>query len=183
MLPTPKKYTYQEFLEITKDKRAELIDGEIYLWTSPSTEHQRTVGRLFAKFLDLFSERECEPLIAPYDVIFENEATNEKHVVQPDIAVICDKSKLTKDNYRGVPKLIVEVLSPSNASFDYIRKMDLYARFGVGEYWIASPKSKTIQVFVLQDGVYFEYATFSKDDLVKSSCFDNVEMKLNEIYD
>ena len=183
MIPKPKKYSYQEFLEITKDKRAEFINGEIYLWASPSTEHQRTVGRLFAKFSSFFSGQDCEPFVAPYDVVFENEETGEKHVVQPDITIICDKTKLTKDNYRGVPKLIIEVLSPSNASHDYIRKMDLYARFGVEEYWIASPKSKTIQVFVLQDGIYFEYATFSKDDIVKSYYFKDIEIKLNEIYE
>jgi Uma2 family endonuclease len=182
MLPEARKYSYQEFLELTKDKRAEFIDGQIYLWASPSTEHQRTVGRLFAKFLEYFEDKGCEPFVAPYDVIFENENTGEKHVVQPDITVICDKSKITAENYRGIPKLIVEVLSPSNASHDYIKKMDLYSRFGVDEYWIASPKGKTVQVFVLKEGIYIEYGTFSKDDFVESAFFNDLKINLTEIF-
>ncbi|MCX7903418.1 MAG: Uma2 family endonuclease [Caloramator sp.] len=182
MLPELRRYSYEEFLEITKDKWAEFIDGQIYLWASPSTEHQRVLGKIFAKFLEYFKEKECEPFVAPYDVIFENENSGEKHVVQPDITVICDKSKITEENYKGIPKLIVEVLSPSNASYDYIKKMDLYSRFGVEEYWIASSKGKTIQVFVLKDGVYIEYGTYSKDDFVESAIFSDLKINLTEIF-
>lgn len=185
MLPLGhKKYTYEEFLEITKDiERAEFIDGEIYCQASPNTEHQRISIKLSNKIFNYFDGKECEVFSAPYNIIFENSETGEKSSSQPDIVVICDKSKFTKTNYSGKPTLIIEILSDSTASIDTIKKMDLYMRFGVKEYWIVRPKSKTIDIYFLENGIYTEPMAYSKDDIVSSNIFSDLSIKLKDIFE
>lgn len=182
MLPQyNKRYTYEDYLSISKKQRAELIDGEIYLLSSPTFEHQRIISKLNVLFENFFDNKGCVPVIAPFDVILEDK--DEKNVVQPDLLVICDKSKINDRGYKGVPDLIVEVLSPSTASRDYVEKMNLYMRYGVKEYWIINPKSKTIEIFNLnEDGYYGIPKTFSKDDVVKSEIFDFIEFQISKIF-
>jgi Uma2 family endonuclease len=115
-------------------------------------------------------------------VIFEDEKTGDIHVVQPDIVVICNRKFITEKGYKGVPKLIVEVLSPSSVSVDYIKKMQLYGYFGVCEYWIVNPRNKSVQVFVLDNGVYIEYTALSQKGIVKSAVFENLEFDIENVF-
>lgn len=91
----------------------------------------------------------CNVYPAPFDVILKNDnedVTNSKNIVQPDISVICDKSKLTDKGCTGSPDMIVEVISPFNPSNDYVRKLNLYEQFKVKEYWIINPMRKNIHI-------------------------------------
>ncbi|MCX7950919.1 MAG: Uma2 family endonuclease [Clostridiales bacterium] len=182
-LPQRNKYTYEEFLEITKDEKyAEFINGEIFLHATPTLIHQHIVGRLYAKFLEYFEKKQndCLPFIAPFDIIFENE--NETNKVQPDIFVLCGEKPMDKNSIKGVPTLVVEVLSPSNSSYDYIKKMDLYSRFGVKEYWIVSPSNKTVEIFSLTDeGVYGEPVIYFVNH-IKSSLFVDLSIELDLLF-
>ncbi|MFL0197634.1 Uma2 family endonuclease [Clostridium sp. WILCCON 0269] len=145
MIPGSKKYTYDEFLQLTKDtERAEFIDGEIYMIASPTPEHQRISGNIFFELKNYFKNKGCEPFAAPLDIVLENDRGDKTDIVQPDLVVICDKSKFTSSNYKGIPTLIIEILSPSTAAKDTIKKMDLYMKFKLAEYWIVRPKSKTV---------------------------------------
>ncbi|BCS82227.1 Uma2 family endonuclease [Anaerocellum diazotrophicum] len=182
MIPEKKRATYEEFLKISQEKRAEFIDGSIYLLASPSFEHQMTISKLNLEFMRYFEGKECIPVISPFDVIFEDEKTGDIHVIQSDIVVICNKKFITEKGYKGVPKLIVEVLSPSSASVDYIKKMQLYSYFGVCEYWIVNPRNKSVQVFVLDNGVYIEYAALSQKGIVKSAVFENLEFDIENVF-
>ena len=181
MLPELKKVTYKEFCEIDKgEDRLEYINGEVYLQSAPSVEHQSVVTNLSTELGIYFKGKECRHFVAPFDVVLQNET--EKHKVQPDITVICDNSGFTKNNYTGVPTIVVEVLSPSTVSKDYIIKMDLYMRFGVKEYWIVSPKNKSMEIFALENGSYLEPIVYSKNDTVKSTLFDNLSIQLKDIF-
>jgi Uma2 family endonuclease len=149
---------------------------------SPSIQHQRIIGALYRELSNYFDGKECEAVLSPYDVIFLEDET--KHIVQPDISIICDKSKYTANGYCGVPELIIEVLSPSNSSWDYVKKMDLYSRFRVKEYWIVSPQNSNIQVFILNEelGVYKEPLTYSRNDVIKSNLFNKLSIELKNIF-
>lgn len=116
------KITYEEFLKIERNEEnlLEYINGQTYELPHPSLEHQRIVTKLSIEFGNYFKGSKCEHFIAPFDVVFENE--NEIHKVKPDIAVICEKDGLNKDNYKGVPSLIIEVLSSSTSLKDYTKK-------------------------------------------------------------
>lgn len=185
MLPESKKHTYDEFLQLTKDtERAELIDGEIYMIASPTPEHQRISGNIFFEMKNYFKNKECEPFAAPLDIVLENDSGDKTDIVQPDLMVICDKSKFTSSNYKGIPTLIIEILSPSTAAKDTIKKMDLYMRFKLPEYWIVRPKSKTVDIYVYDENLraYTEPMAYSKDDVVKSSIFKDLSIKLENIF-
>lgn len=182
MLPSPKKYSYEEFLNLTKDKRAEFIDGEIYLLASPSFEHQMVISKLNIELMNFFKDTDCIPILSPFDVIFENENTGEINVVQPDLTIICDKENITDKGYKGIPKLIIEVLSPSTASIDYIKKMSLYSKFKVEEYWIINPRNKTLQIFVLEKDLYIEYAALTSEDIAYSYSFNALSINLKDIF-
>ena len=146
----PNTYSYTDYLEWPEDKRIELIDGVPFrTTTSPSRLHQQIVlepGRQFANFL---KGKTCEVNIAPFDVRLSDKADAKDDevftVVQPDLVVVCNESKLDERGCNGAPDLIIEVISPSNAAHDYIRKMDLYEKSGVKEYWIVHPVDQIVR--------------------------------------
>lgn len=182
-MPKRKTYTYKEFLEITKDiERAEFIDGEIIMQATPTAQHQSIVLNIASEFRNFFSGKDCRPYIAPFDIILED-GYEETKKVQPDISIICGQNLINENEFKGVPQLIVEVVSPSNASDDYVKKLNLYMRFGVEEYWIVSPKNKTIQIFNLENGVYGEPIIYFENDLIKSGVFQGLSIELKRIFE
>lgn len=185
MIPKPQRYTYGEFLEITKDEmRVEFIDGQIFYLSTPTLEHQRVILNIARKMAEYFESRNssCEPIVAPFDVVIQKEDEEEKRV-QPDIFVICGEKPFSENEYKGVPSLVVEVLSPSNSNHDYVKKMDLYSRFGVNEYWIVSPLNKSIEVFILnENGYYKEPILYTKDEVIRSNLFEDLSIELKLIF-
>ncbi|KHF29800.1 hypothetical protein LR68_01585 [Anoxybacillus sp. BCO1] len=105
-------------------------------------------------FRSHFQNKNCYVAIAPFDVRLSesDDYTYAKHVVHPDISVICNRNNLTPNGCLGAPTLIVEVLSPSTALKDRNEKFKLYEQFHVQEYWIVDPLYKTVEVFGLEDG-------------------------------
>ena len=182
VIPKENLISYEEFEKIDSgNERLEFINGIVYMQAALSLAHQIVVTNLSTEFGIYFKGKDCRHFVSPFDVIFKNE--REKNKVQPDLIVICDKSGLNENNYIGVPTLVVEVLSPSTTSKDYIEKMDLYMKFGVKEYWIISPRSKAVEIFTLeQNGTYSEPKIYSKDDIVKSQIFEEFSISLQELF-
>ncbi|CAI3570648.1 Uma2 family endonuclease [Clostridium neonatale] len=127
----------------------EYIDGIVYMSPSPSTKHQRISSRLQIKIGIYLDGKECEVFDAPYDIQLKKDNIEGNKIVIPDLSVICDKSGFEENKYVGVPKLIVEILSPSNQSHDLITKFNLYMKYGVEEYWIVNPMLNSIIVYTL----------------------------------
>lgn len=186
MLPQKKGVNYEEFLEMDKEEesRLEYIDGEVYCLASPSEEHQRVLFNLAVRLGNYFERtKECKPYFAPFDVILKNEKEQAVSKVQPDLMVICDKNGMKENCYIGVPSLIVEVVSPTNSSYDYTKKFNLYMRFGVKEYWIVNPKTRSIQVFYLDDaGLYDQAGIYKNSETLLSVLFQNLTVNVNEIF-
>lgn len=166
-IPKPNKMTSAEYLQTTETNRhTELWNGEVVNFASLTVLHQQLVGRLYSSILAFISQNKgtCTPLFAPLDVVID-----ETHVVQPDVMVVCDPSKLDNKCCHGAPDWVIEVTS-TNRSDDFDRKFRLYKNAGVREYWIVDPKNeKTL--------VYF----FEKNDLPDIYMFDT-EIPVN-IYD
>ena len=178
-----KKVTYEGFLEISanSEERYEYIDGEIYLLASPKTTHQKILLEMAGIFYNWFKGKKCVPMIAPYDIkLKRNEKNN--NMVQPDLMVICDLEEMlgADDYYMGVPALIVEIVSQSTKSKDYLKKTDLYMCCGVSEYWIVNPENKEVQVYLFKDGDIFKNKTYSFDAEIASFFFDNLTIKLDK---
>lgn len=119
---------------------------------SPSRNHQEISVELLRQFSNYLIDKTCKVYAAPFDVRLpegdEND-TNIETVVQPDIAVICDKCKLDDKGCKGASDLIIEITSPSTARKDLKEKLFLYEKSGVKEYWIVHPTDKTVMVFKL----------------------------------
>lgn len=182
-----KLYTYEEFLEIDSktDKRLEYINGEIICQASPSTIHQTVSVNLTVEFKSYFKDRQCKVFHAPFDIVLKNDKIKHPRKVIPDISIICDKNGLNDKNYIGVPNLIVEILSPSNASYDEVIKLNLYMKFGVTEYWIVYPSKKKIVAYVYDNSIksYKESKDFYIDDVIESEVFEGLKVNLKDIFE
>ncbi len=183
---TPRKASYEEFLELCEnsDKRYEYIDGEIYLLASPKVVHQRLLGELYMIFYNWFQGKTCRPMFAPFDITLKRNLEN-INVVQPDLMVICDLDEKTneKDYYMGVPSLVVEIISESTRSKDFIKKLDLYMSTGVKEYWIINPLNREVSVYFFEDNNISQNATYKKDESAISYHFTGLDVSLAKIFD
>ena len=141
-----RKLTYDDYVLFPEDgKRHELIDGEHYVSPSPNTRHQAVLGALYLAIgAFVKAQRLGRAFFAPYDVVFTR-----FDVVEPDLLFVgAGRSDvITAANLQGAPDLAVEVLSPSNRSYDEKLKRDLYERGGVAEYWLVDPEAETVKVY------------------------------------
>ncbi|MBP2240566.1 prevent-host-death family protein [Cytobacillus eiseniae] len=180
-----KKATFEEFLQLHQEseERYEYIDGEIYLLASPRTAHQIALTELFVIFYHFFQGKECTPMIAPYDIELKK-SPESFNIVQPDIMFICDlEEKLNEDDYyKGVPSLIVEVLSKSTRRKDMIKKLDLYMSCGVKEYWIVNPDNKEVTVYLFEDKNISNNATYKNNEAVQSFIFEGLSAEIRRIF-
>jgi Uma2 family endonuclease len=183
-----KKYTYADYLTWLDDKRRELIDGFIKMMTpAPARKHQKISGYLFSGIYQYLFDKNCEVYHAPFDVRFVDKDKKDNkiiNVVQPDIVVICDLSKLDDRGCLGAPDLIVEILSESSKNRDLKEKYALYEKYGVKEYWIARPDEKSIEKFVLNSkGKYEQKGIFLEEDKISPYIFPDLEIDLKQVFD
>lgn len=154
-----KKYTYADLLEMDDDKRYEIIDGKLYLMSSPRVKHQVIAGEIYVQLSLFLRGKKCKPFIAPLDVTFSRYKQDDKiyNVVQPDISVVCDKEQLKdKRKITGAPSFIIEILSPSTRRKDRLEKMNLYQRYGVKEYWILDPMDMIVTPYILDEKGFYK---------------------------
>lgn len=157
-------YTEEDYNNLPEDVRAELINGQIYYQAVPSRIHQEILSFLHVEISNYIRSKkgECRVYPAPFAVKLQE---TQDTIVEPDISVICDLNKLTDRGCTGAPDWIIEIVSPSNSSHDYIRKLNLYALAGVREYWIVNPMQKSIYVYHLEE-MQFETTAYSFEDKI-----------------
>ncbi len=172
--------TYEEYCNLPDDERYEVIDGELIMAPAPRTAHQRA-SRKIATPLDTFvTENELgEVFDAPYDVVLSDE-----NVVQPDLLFVSSRRShiITEDNIRGAPDLVIEILSPSTAQLDKVRKRELYARFGVAEYWQVDTDDLSVIVLTLAGDDYETEGVFGLGDTVISPLLTGFTLEVDEIF-
>lgn len=159
-MPTPAiksdhHYTWADYLKFPENERWEVIDGVAYsMAPAPGERHQDLCMELASQLRAQLQGKPCRVYIAPFDVRFENSATADK-VVQPDLLVVCDRTKITPQGIVGAPDWIAEILSPSTAGHDQIIKRALYERHGVREYWLVHPVDHILTIYRMQSsGAY-----------------------------
>lgn len=182
--PDKPRVTYEEFLELTENSnlRYELIDGEVFMLDSPSYAHQTAIAEIFNQLYTWFKGKKCRPLTSPFDVTLIKGEDN-KNVVQPDIIVICDTETVDeKGKYKGVPTLVVEVLSPSSKKHDMLTKLNLYMKTGIREFWLVDTQKRAIYIYNFENKTIIDYTSFLNNDLVKSTVFEGLEIKLQDVF-
>jgi Uma2 family endonuclease len=184
-----RRVTYDEYMELvdSSDQRYELIDGEVYLLASPSFNHQVAVSEINWHLSHYFRGKPCRALTAPLDIRLFGFATKfeeDPNVVQPDVVVICDLDKVSKDNkYEGIPALVVEVLSPTTRTKDMVAKLNLYMKSGVREYWVVDLGGKTVMQYIFSEDRNVErLEAYKEGEMVRSVIFDGLEIPLHEVF-
>ena len=151
-----KPYTIEDIYALPEGERAELIDGQIYYMAPPSMKHQRISTRIAGIIDQYIRERngKCEVFSAPF-AVYLDEFSNT--YVEPDISVICDPDKLNEKGCKGAPDWVIEIVSPSSRSMDYLIKLLKYQSAGVREYWIVDPEKNAVLVYDLEHELTEQY--------------------------
>ena len=170
-----------EEMNASSNIRYEYINGEVYMLSSPGVKHQRIVSRFHIALNTYLSKLSCDVFVAPFDITIKNK---KKHwnIVQPDLMVLCDWQDDTdeKDRYRGIPNLVVEVLSHSNSKKEMITKLNLYKASGIEEYWIIDPYLSEVLVYQFKDNSIINIEVYSDNEIAKSFVYANFEFCVKE---
>lgn len=180
-------YTYADYLQWNFEERLELIRGRIFKMSGPNRKHQAISVRLLVSLFNFLKEKKCEVFSAPFDVRLPVKNRRKDHevttVVQPDICVICDESKLDDRGCCGAPDLMVEILSPRNTHNEMRVKLKLYEESGVREYWIINQIKENVMMYVPDEtDKYRDPKIFSRGDRLTSIAIQGFEINVNEIF-
>jgi len=187
-LDLSKTYSYADYLTWQFDEFVELIKGKVLRpMAGPSRRHQVYVGNIFGEVRQFLKKNTpCQIYLAPFDVRLMTAGANGNQqiqtVVQPDICVVCDPTKLDDQGCVGAPDWIVEILSPGNTTRDTRIKYDLYEESGVEEYWIVYPGVKTVATFTLQNGTYQLMAEYSAPGPIPVATLPGLALEWAEIF-
>lgn len=170
--------TMAEYEALPEDKRAEVFGGQIYYMSSPSQVHQTLVLELSGLINNYIKAKKggCRLFPAPFDVKLCDDPLT---IVQPDIMVVCDKSKLDGKRCNGAPDFIIEIVSAGNPADDYIRKLYYYKNYGVREYWIVDPSRHSVTVNYFERDILSVPYTFSS--VIKVNIYDDLYINFAEL--
>ena len=173
-----KTYTIEDIYALPEGKRAELIDGQLYMMAPPKRIHQELVSQ-FTKIIGSYIDTHagsCKIYPAPFAVFLNADSMN---YVEPDISVICDKNKLDEYGCNGAPDWVIEIVSPSTERMDYGIKLFKYRSAGVREYWIVNPLNRNVNVFD------FEYNEKTRqyifNDIIPVSIYENLSIRVSDL--
>ena len=176
-IPEIREYTIDDIYALPEGQRAELIDGNLYMMAPPKRIHQDYVQFLSKEIGNYIDSKKgnCRVYPAPFAVFLN---ADDKTYVEPDITVICDKSKLDDRGCSGAPDWIVEIVSPGTKRMDYFVKLFKYRSAGVREYWIVDPDKSRILVYNFETDAMEEY---SLSDKVKAGIYEDLEVDFSRI--
>lgn len=179
-------YSYANYLKWEITERLELIKGKIFEMSAPSSNHQRVLGKIQFELYSFLKGQPCEVFAAPFDVRFPDHSKANKDVytvLQPDICVICDETKVDKRGCIGAPDIVVEVLSPSNNTMELKNKFAIYEEYGVREYWVVHPKKRTFLKYVLNsEGVFVVGELYEGGSDFVSDILPGFRLNVDEVF-
>jgi Uma2 family endonuclease len=188
VLDMNRRYSYADYLTWVDDKRRELIDGFIKMMSAGTSNHQKVcknITGILDRIIDKY-KGQCEVYPAPFDVrLPKNGEKNDAEiytVVQPDVCVVCDPSKIEKRGCLGAPDMMVEVQSPSTTKYDLGEKFKLYESSGVREYWVVYSDEKRVEVFLLQPDGKYDNGTLYTTGKVPVHIFEGYEIDIKKIF-
>lgn len=182
------RYSYSDYLTWDDNERWELIDGVAYnMSPAPGRRHQEVSGELFRQLANHLKGKQCKVYDAPFDVRFSDQVDASDNyietVVQPDIVVVCNRTKLDERGCNGAPDIVIEITSPSTARHDLATKFDLYQKHAVQEYWIIHPSEQTLLIFKLQqDGCYGAPGRYAEGDKVPVPLLGELQIDLGSVF-
>ena len=182
LLEHKNSYTYAEYAKIDDGKRYELIDGSLMVMEpGPGRAHQNTISELVRQIANHLLDKPSEVVVSPFDVCLFGDGDSDKTVVQPDLIVVSDLSKLDGKRCNGAPDFAIEIVSPSSAHRDMIKKFDSYMRAGVLEYWIVNHEEDLVCVCLLKDGKY-ELIEYRSPKLIPVTVLNGFEIDMGFVF-
>jgi Uma2 family endonuclease len=175
---TREYYHYEDWLEMDEQVRAELVDGEVYLMAAPGQRHQEILGEMHRQLANFLKDKPCKVFPAPFGVRLSQ---HEDTVFEPEIVVVCDKTKLNGKICDGVPDLVVEIISPSSKGYDRLFKFNRYLRAGVREYWIVDDETNSVQVNTLENGRYIA-SMYGDTDTIPVGVLEGCVITLSDVF-
>ena len=182
-------YSYADYLLWRFKERVELFRGKIFeMSPAPNRKNQEVAGNINRYFDLYFHNKNCKKYFAPFDVRLINftKSTDDNTVftvVQPDLCVICDQSKLDKRGCIGSPDLVVEILSPGNSKKELGIKFNLYEENGVLEYWIVNPLEESVLIYSLINDKYVATKPLIDGEKITSPLFPELEFEIAKIFE
>ena len=178
-------YSYADYLKWTMDEMVEIIKGRVYKLSAPKRVHQSISGNTFNKLYNHLVGQKCKVYSAPFDVRLPVKSRKNEDiftVVQPDICVICDPTKLDDAGCIGAPDLIIEILSKGNNKKELQNKYEGYEESGVKEYWIVAPEGQFMQVNTLANGKYQPSKLLTLGDEIITPILPGFVLNLDEVF-
>lgn len=179
-------YTYADYLRWTIEERIELIRGKIFRMSpAPSSNHQTILNNINGPLWSFLKNQPCQVFVAPFDVRFPRKSKQDNDIVtvlQPDLCVICDPSKIDARGGIGAPDLIIEILSPGNSKKEMRLKYEVYEESGVKEYWVVDGERKVCHLFLLEDGQYKACRPFVEGDVLESRVLPGFKIPVDEVF-
>ena len=178
-MPFSKKiYTIADIEALPEGKRAELINGKMYMLASPYTVHQELLVELTVVIHNFIrkSKGKCKVYPAPFSVYLHNDDFT---YLEPDISVVCNPDKVDKNGCHGAPDWVIEIISSSTGKRDRGIKLEEYRKAGVREYWIVDPVKQLVEVYCLQTDTMAEIYSFK--DKIKVGIYEDLVIDFSEI--
>ncbi|RLJ72881.1 Uma2 family endonuclease [Pedobacter alluvionis] len=181
-------YSYSNYLNWLFPERVELIAGKIFKMSPAlSSFHQVITGKIYRRLGNFLEKQSCKVFISPFDVRFPKESKDDNEIftiLQPDICVICDKSKLDARGCIGAPDLVIEILSPGNTKMELLNKYKVYEEFGVKEYWVVSQSDQSILIYTLNEmGKFQPSKIFTLSEKITSTVLPGFELALDDVFE
>lgn len=171
-------FTWNDYRTWPNDQKWEIIDGVAFAMSpSPTSRHQSIVGDLHGHLYPQFKRAPCKLIVSPMDVHL-----TDLDVVQPDLLVVCKPEQIQRTHIEGAPSLVIEVVSGDSLTRDRVRKLHLYARCGVQEYWIVTPYPSVVEVLQLDHGSYRLHGGYMKEDTLLSPLFPELRLELSDVF-
>lgn len=168
-------YTIEAIYALPDGVRAELIDGQMYYMAPPGRTHQRISGYLHNEIYNYIRAQggACEIYAVPFAVFLDDD---EHTYIEPDLSVICDRSKLDERGCHGAPDWVIEIVSPGSKPRDYFTKLFKYRAAGVREYWIVDPAKELIMAYWFEQETMEQYS-FGED--IPAGIFQDFSIKIH----
>ncbi len=181
-LDLTKAYTFKDYLSWRFQERVELLRGYIFRKSKSDISIQKVIGNKLFESLGLFSNNNnCKIFAAPFNVYLPSIKGDGETVVQPDLCVICDISKIKQESRVRVPDLIIEILPLGNSRKEMSQKFQIYEQVGVGEYWVVYPYAQVIQQYILEGDKFQSLPIAEKT--IKSQVLQGFEVDMDTIFD
>jgi Uma2 family endonuclease len=183
-----KQYSYAEYLKWEFKERIELIKGYLFKMSpAPARRHQELAWNFSMQIDKYLRNKPCKAYFAPFDVRLPSSKDDNESpkitVLQPDICIVCDLSKLDEKGCDGAPDLVIEILSPGNSDKEMKLKYDVYEESGVREYWIVQPEYQNVLIYVLDDsGKFIGKHPLTASDFLTSTIFPDFTIDLSEAF-